>query len=232
MSEKLNTIIVTCDRGETNYLDETVYHLEQQKIQPLFIQHGSDFKGNIRTIWPRSIHQKEFIISILPGSNATEFMKSDIRHRHNTNYAAAFLLGDIQKDALILEDDVVCCKNLQEQLKALYWLIAHRKVTHYIIALYSCVKWPLSAQNLNEYQVEKFFGLQAMLYSANLRQVFHDAHLKYCDQEPADFITRIVAKEQNLPILATTFSLFQHIGKQTTGLGAFHQTGNFLDGKN
>ncbi len=232
MIDKLNTIIVTCDREDNNYLAKTVCDLEEQKTYPLFIQHGSKTGKNINAIKANANEDRYLKISPLPESITPEFMNSDIRHRHNSNYAAAFLLGDMSKDALILEDDVHPCRNLQEQMKALYWLIGQRKLDRYIVALYSCTQWPLSAQNLNEYTIDKFFGLQAMLYSANLRQVFHDAHLEYRDEQPADYITRIVAKEQNLPILATTFSLFQHIGKQTTGLGDFHQTRNFLDGTN
>ena len=225
----MDTIIVTCDRTPNNYLWQTVSHLMRQGLSPK-IQHGSFIQNNLQEIPKEDLSRLK--VSILPESTKPEFMELDIRPRHNKNYAAAFLLGDKNTDALILEDDVMPCKNLQKQLDAVYWLIKKHQLDKYAIALYSHYKWPLSAQNLHEYPNSRFFGLQAILYSANVRETFRMAHEALCDKEPADFITRIVAKENGLLLYATTFSLFQHMGQVTTGLGNFHYAENFLDGTN
>lgn len=225
----MDTIIVTCDRSPNNYLAKTVTQLTYQGFFPK-IQHGSVSHSNIDEISESDIEKVE-TFTLLETLNPN-FMAQDIRPRHNKNYAAAFMLGNKDSDALILEDDVMPCQNLKNQLDAVYWLIRQRKLDKYIIALYSHAKWPLCAQSLNLYPLERFFGLQAILYSASIRKIIMRAHEDLCEQQPADFITRIAAKENNIPVFATTFSLFQHIGMMTTGLGVFHSTENFLDSTN
>lgn len=225
----MEPIITTCDRVPVNYLRETVSLLTDQGFSPK-IQNGSLSDNNIKSIFEEDV-PKVTIHQLLEALEPA-FMALDIRPRHNKNYAATFLLAPENEDALILEDDVVPCQNLHKQLEAVNWLITQRKLEKYIIALYSHAKWPLSAQNLNEYPLERFFGLQAMLYSANIKELCNAYHLKYCNEQPADFITRIIAKENSIPVFATTFSLFQHVGTVTTGLGNFHYAQNFLDGTN
>ena len=230
--EKLNVTIYSCDRP-VNFLKQTVDGLIAESMPNINVQHGSDTTNNLDELVDReAIHR----IKYLQEASGEKFMEEKIIHRANRNLAQAFLMpdadGGIESDILILEDDVVPCKNLKEQLKAIYWLIQQGGLTKYIVALYNTFQWGPGPQGLMVYPPENFYGLQAVLYSGNIRKKCSKYHFDLCDELPADFVTKRIATEnRDIALVGTRFSLFQHIGSTTTGLGDFHRTINFLDGQ-
>ncbi len=226
--DELSAVIYTCSRKEENYLDKTIDNLYREDVWPI-VSHAGKEANNITQL---STKQKcDMPIFRLPEGETVNFEHEKIIHRANRNLAQAFMLGNLENDVLILEDDVVPCKNLVKQLKAIYWLL--RMVPNcdkYIIALYNTYDWGTGPQGLFHYPVDQFYGLQACIFSSSIRKICSEYHYRMCDELPADFITKVIVKENNVKLLAVRFSLFQHMGAKTTGLGNYHMTANFLDG--
>ena len=230
---KLNFTIYTCNRP-VNFLKQTVEALNEEGVVPN-IQHGSKLVDNLSGIPLPDLG----VIKMLDEVSEPDFADRSVYYKANRNLARAFLMSDstldgqTEKDILILEDDVVPCKNLLEEIRVIYRLIEERRLTKYVIALYSNYEWGPGSQALVSYRSEDFYGLQATIFSGNIRNRCHGYHYKLCNDLTTDFITkRIVEEDKEIPLLASRFSLFQHIGATTSGLGGnFHQTRNFYGQK-
>ena len=231
--KKLNFTIYTSNRP-VNFLKQTVEALNVEGILPN-IQHGSKLDDN----WSGIPLSDLGLIKRLEEVNEPDFGHRSVYYKANRNLARAFLMPDdntveqTDKDILILEDDVVPCKDLQQEIQIIYRLIEESGLTKYVIALYSNYEWGTGPQALMRYKSESFYGLQATIFSGNIRSQCHSYHYKLCNELTTDFITkRIVDEGREITLLASRYSLFQHIGITTSGLGGnFHRTPNFLGQK-
>ena len=152
-----------------------------------------------------------------------------IQHDTKLNYAMTLLYST---DGIIFEDDVIVSKNFPEHLKKVKSLI---QTERYIIALYAYRNWkPKGRFELVNYPFRSFFGLQAMMYDEftkkDLARWLLDGLV--LEDEPHDFAVRTYSKEYDVPLLALNYSLVQHIGYTSSGLGGLdfhHQSPNFVD---
>lgn len=197
----MRATICACDR-EPSYLDTSLSYLPED-TQVVF-QSEKPVEGRI---W-------------------TARMYDDTQHNARFNYAMSIWYSE----GLVLEDDVQVSRNWTQ------WIDEVTSIApdgDYIIALYACYQWRTNGQlDLVPYNIENFYGTQAMLFSESIREKL--AHwiltrLDTEDDEPHDFAIKSFCNEYRVPLYATTYSLAQHIGQVTTGLGHHHQCKNFID---
>lgn len=153
------------------------------------------------------------------------------RHRDSQyNYSQALLNT---KDGLIIEDDIIFCKDFDYHYSQ---ILNNIPAPRYIIALYACYdfKGMRLINNLyNEYPVDDFYGTQAMLFDIHTAREFGEYLAGTIGKEAYDLALKTFIKEINpqVRLYATKYSLVQHIGQVSTGLGCNHQTTNFIDNK-
>lgn len=204
--------IVTCDR-KPSYLEKTVstipldYHIQYLCQGEVELPKSGD---------------------MIPVDK--KYQKDRSRHRDaQYNYSQALLNT---KDGLIIEDDVILSENFDEHLNMIKSKITDER---YAIALYSCYSWynPRKQLILASYPLNKFYGFQAMLYDVETARDFGKYLLDNIGKEPHDIAlaTYIKKVSPQTKLYATSYSLVQHIGDITTGLGAKHKTFNFIDNK-
>lgn len=236
MDEKLKyeAVIVSSHRPQS-YLAKTYNALVQEQLQPK-VQYGS---YNKQTLVNSGIALTENIAFGMVKCNYPEFDECPVFERHNLNVAHALERAVANKDILLLEDDVVPCVNLKHQIECIYNMLQNYNpdCKRYIIALYSTYHWGWGPQALLDYPPQKFYGLQACLISASIRHELSNAHAKN-NTIPADMVTQqyvlnqLTSAPDKVTMFATRYSLFQHIGKQSSiNNNAFHSTINFLDGE-
>lgn len=158
------------------------------------------------------------------------YASDENRHRDATyNYAMAMLSTE---DGLVIEDDVIFCKNFEKIYEALKKQLPEGK---YAIALYSCYNWQLdSGKMLVDYPVDDFYGTQALLYDKETAIGFGEYllhHLDYIGGELWDMALKRYIKEidPDVKLYATRLSLVQHIGNKSSIDTTGHQASNFID---
>lgn len=149
----------------------------------------------------------------------------DVQHNSRLNYAMTVL----HSDGLVIEDDVEICKNFMDRATQ----AVHEMPEPGILALYSAYPWPRSQGKVElfPYPSDKFFGTQAMYYSEEYRVKFAEWVLSrlHIEHEPYDFAVESFCEEFGVPLYGLTYSLVQHMGDVTTGLGYHHRAVNFID---
>lgn len=227
------TVIVASHRP-VSYLKQTYHALIAEGVEPI-IQYGS---FNKETLLDAGLTITEKVKGIV-SCNYPECDELPVFERHNKNVSHALSRALPGKDILLLEDDVVPCVNLIHQIGCIYNMLRtyHADRKKYIIALYNTYYNNWGPQSLLDYPPQKFYGLQACIFSHSVLDELSIKHGRTTDI-PADMVTRQYAIENaghganNLLFVTTRFSLFQHIGRQTSvNNNAFHQAANFLDGE-
>jgi hypothetical protein len=197
--------ILTCDR-QPSYLSDTVATIPQD----YHIQYVS--QGQI--VQPRAG-------DLIPVDK--KYKQDETRHRDSQyNYSIALLNT---KDGLIIEDDVKLSKDFDRNLARIINLIPTER---YAIALYSCYQWQ---ESLAKYPVDMFYGTQAMLYDIQTAREFGDYLVNNIGREPYDLALKTYIKEYDpeVTLYASKYSLVQHIGDISTGLGNGHKAFTFID---
>jgi hypothetical protein len=205
--------ILTCDRTPS-YLTDTVNTIPANyKIQ--YISQGA-------IELPR---EGEILYTERP--YATDLT----RHRDSQyNYAQALLHT---KDGLIAEDDVIFSRDFDYHYSQ---ILNNIPAPRYVVALYACYdfKDALLINNLYaEYTLDAFYGTQAMLFDIHTAREFGEYLMGTIGNEAYDLALKTFIKNINpqVKLYATAYSLVQHIGQVSTGLGHSHQTANFIDTK-
>jgi hypothetical protein len=140
------------------------------------------------------------------------------------NYAETLLHT---RDGLILEDDVIVSKNFMGYVAEVEKLVPDENS---IVALYSLYNRESDNQlRLVPFPVARFANTQAMLYPVWVARAFGQFILDRFSTAPYDMVLRDFCREYNLKIYATNYSLVQHYGIITTGLGLHHRATNFID---
>jgi hypothetical protein len=205
--------ILTCDRSPS-YLTDTVKTIpEEYNIQ--YISQGE-------IVMPKNgeiIHVEK------------AYASDSSRHRDSQyNYAQALLNT---KDGFIIEDDVQFSKDFNNHYEK---VLQNLPSSRYVIALYACYDFwnnPLVNNLFAKYPVDNFYGTQAMLFDIHTAREFGKYLAGTIGKEAYDLALKTFIKEinPNVKLYATKYSLVQHIGQVSTGLGHHHQTANFIDDK-
>ena len=206
--------IMSCYR-EPSYLNSTIESIPSNFDIELFYQ-GNSNEVNIDNIKIYEIKHIADLELVYPNSQF--------------NYASILLRS---KCGLIVEDDVYFSQNFSKYLSILEELLITRGFdanSSYVIALYSCYDWGSENVDLIEYPVESFYATQAMIYSKKTAKEFGHFLMGRIGLEPYDLALKsFIHKNPETKLMASTRSLVQHTGAQTSGLGFFHQTSNFIN---
>jgi hypothetical protein len=201
--------ILTCDRTPS-YLTDTVNTIPTNyKIQYIS-------QGKIEI--PR---EGEILYTERP------YATDPSRHRDSQyNYAQALLHT---KDGFIVEDDVIFSKDFDYYYNQ---ILSNIPAPRYVIALYSCYDFK-DNHLFGEYPIDAFYGTQAMLFDIHTAREFGEYLMGTIGNEAYDLALKTFIKNINpqVKLYATAYSLVQHIGQVSTGLGHNHQTANFIDTK-
>ena len=219
--------IMTCDR-QPSYLSQTLETLPPDFPVELFFQTDSesDINFNGRVVKVDKPYKND----------ATPFRNSQY------NYAKT-LIGSTS--GLIIEDDVRFGKKFGPYLGKIKESIVTNKLERYAIALYSWRNWEYNyklgrhgenpsapVHPLVTYPIDWFWCTQGMLYDLETARKFGEYLLDNIGKEAYDVALRTYIRNvaPSTRLLAATYSLVQHIGVVTTGLGIqFHSTDNFID---
>ncbi len=206
--------IVSCDR-QPSYLKQTVESIPENFNIEIFYQ-GDSRDLNL---------DKCKIIEI-------DYVSDDVYTNAQYNYYNALLRS---KDKFIIEDDVIFSSRFNEFASILFPILENfyneEDTKTFAIALYSCYDWGTTGDIFYiEYPVERFYGLQSMIYSKNFAENFGEHIKNNLGVEPHDFAikTWINSSDEKPNLLASPHSLVQHIGEVSTGLGYCHKAGNFV----
>jgi hypothetical protein len=205
--------IVTCDRNPS-YLHNTVESIPiEYNIQYIT-------QGNVEI--PRA---GQIVRTTKP------YIKQ-IKRSKDAQYNYAIALANTI-DGLIIEDDVIFCKDFDFHLKQ---ALAALPTERYALALYACYDWSETSDFggvLVNYPIDDFYGTQGMIYDIETAREFAQYISENIGQEPYDHALRTFIKSANTSIglYATKHSLIQHIGMISTGLGYGHQCNNYIDNK-
>jgi len=197
--------ILTCDR-QPSYLADTVATIPEEYVIQYIAQ------GQI--VQPRAG-------DLVPVDK--KYKQDPTRHRDSQyNYSIALRQT---VDGLIIEDDVKLSKDFNEHLEKVK---SNIPTSRYAVALYSCYQWN---KDLEKYPIDMFYGTQAMLYDIETARGFGEYLAQNIGKEPYDLALKTYIKEVDPEVIlyATKYSLVQHIGDISTGLGGGHKTGHFID---
>jgi hypothetical protein len=143
----------------------------------------------------------------------------------NSQFNYGQILSNSENE-IILEDDVKICENFEARANEYLAGLEER----YAVALYACYGWAQDSK-LAQYPLHNFYGTQGMVYDKQTRIGFGKYLLDNIGRDPYDLALKKYITEQDTDIVlyATTKSLVQHMGVNTTGLGYHHQAFNFID---
>jgi hypothetical protein len=229
--------IVSCGRAPS-YLYQTLNGFQEPHTSVELIFQGQESLDVVETVLGSKPHPGEPLSETIaalcfnyecdiPRVYRTEKLFSDVQLNGQYNYAEALLHT---RDGLILEDDVQVSKSFMAYVREVEELVPDDKT---IVALYSFY----SAEEANElklvpYPIRVFANTQAMLYPLAIAREFGKYLLDTFGRQPYDMALRSFCLEKRIKLFATNYSLVQHMGNITTGLGYHHQATNFIDDYN
>lgn len=205
--------IVTCDRTPS-YLVDTV--------QAIPAEYNIQYVAQGQIEIPR---EGEVITTTRP------YAEDVTRHRDAQHNYAVALANTV--DGIIIEDDVIFSNHFDYYLKQVLGVVPTER---YAIALYSCYDWSKAFDFggiLVNYPVDLFYAFQGMLYDIETAREFGQYIVENIGKEPHDIALKTFIQTVNTSVglYATKYSLIQHIGDVSTGLGHRHQCFNFIDDK-
>jgi hypothetical protein len=146
----------------------------------------------------------------------------------NAQWHYSYILQNAKhnNDSIILiEDDVKLSKNFNNYIEQVKPELPER----YILALYTPYPHFISSLEIVEYGIDGFYGTQAMMYDIITSEELGKHILENIGKEPYDLAIKTYCKKNNIPLLTLTYSLVEHIGDISTGLGGGHKAGRFID---
>jgi len=154
-----------------------------------------------------------------------------VHKKFNMNFMRYLTSSNFGDDLLYIEDDIKFSNKWYTKLKSYIEILDKEYNENYILSLYA--PWKFHHTKLvDQIPSGHYYGTQAVFiknkYQRSLfDKVLKDGIINY--RHMADILIDEYAKENNIPILALTTSLVQHLGKVSTGLGSFHWTENFKE---
>jgi hypothetical protein len=208
----LHVNIMACE-GRPPYLETTLQSLPSDSDVTVFYQYETTPLGRSDV---RVVNNKK--VSTLARENAAWHYAHILRH--GTPHG---------QHLLILEDDVQCCRHFDQRVET----IIQQLPTPSITALYACYQWgqPGEPLRLASYPVQDFYGTQAMLFDRTIAPQAADfLEAQMYERAQYDMQLKEVCRQHQVGLYASSYSLVQHIGAETTGMSAYHhQADNFID---
>lgn len=224
-TEEITYAISTVPR-KTNYIDFT--------IQDSGVERFSIFVG-MKDYRYVDKYRQQHNLYIMPSSEWEGIESYNLTRKASYNYWRCLTMGRRTRGGLIVfEDDVKFAKGWKKRFdKALKEAKSIFK-DNFMITLY--VHTPMIPRGYhfgNTYEIydtDSFFGTQAVYFTDRTRMAFAEYLKEKAIDKPGapyDMELRMFCHSSGAKIVATTPSLVQHIGKESTGLGGFHQAAQF-----
>jgi hypothetical protein len=201
-----------------DYLLKTIDSIDKSNKIVLFFQQYS--KGLIGI----GLTPEQFRINSILIINKTLYTEVQL----NAQWHYSYILQNAKhnNDSIILiEDDVIVSKKFNQYIEQIKSELPER----YILALYTPSPHFISNLQLIEYGIANFYGTQAMMYDIITAEELGKHILENIGKEPYDLAIKTYCKKNNIPLLTLTYSLVEHIGDISTGLGGGHKAGRFID---
>ncbi len=236
MLDDFDVVVCTIWR-EGNYLEQTLSNLTVERPLradlPVSLVLGSPLSGYVDQY--RQVSGVS-VVDMGPSTGAW-IERLPLRHRATWNYYRCLTQpASTARGTLVIEDDVRFAQGWLARLAVTLAALEASSVEDFVLSLYCPSDFPLAGYFRGELSVEYplgwFYGTQAVYYTAKTRQGF-GAYLKkhgvVANREPYDVLLWQYLSEAGLPLLATAPSLVQHRGKQSTGLGGWHEPPCFFE---
>lgn len=226
-TEEITYSISTVPR-KANYIDRTIANSYTDKNFSIFVGE-KDYRYVDK-------YRDRHNVYIMPSSEWVNIEGFDIARRASYNYWRCLSMGRRTKGGLIVfEDDIQFAQGWEKRFhKALAaskgWFGDNFVLTLYVHA--PMIRRGYEFGNVCEvYDIDAFFGTQAVYFTDKSRMGFakylHDNAIKR-QGAPYDMELRMFCHSTGTKIIATTPSLVQHVGRESTGLGGFHQAEQFF----
>lgn len=159
-----------------------------------------------------------------------------IHHRSIWNYWRGVTLcreRTDRKGLLLLEDDILPAVGWEQRFQETVAAIESAIGRNYCLALYTPHHLPPTdkAGTYAPYPLKTFFGTQGMYYPEHVRAGFAEFLWHYGVEEnaaPYDILLKGYLQETNIPLFTTFPSLFEHVGKRSSGLAQFHHRASYF----
>lgn len=169
-------------------------------------------------------------LRIIEADEEWELLKQEpVRRRASWNYWRCLALQPLDRDLLLLEDDIQFAQGWLSRFLDTTAVINARYGCGYVLSLYSahpfCGYAYAGGAMYAEFPPQSFYGTQATYYPAAIRTGFAQYLRKHgVDEfrEPYDLLLGRYVAENRHRLIVTAPSLVQHIGEETTGLGSFY----------
>lgn len=202
-----------------DYLPKTIETIDKDNHITIFYQHSSDNDIVGIGLTPEEFRQSSVLIF-----NKKIYQEVQL----NAQWHYSYILKNAKTDnnsIIIAEDDIQFSKNFNQYFDEIKKDLPER----YILALYSPYPHFSSQLEIIEQEVEAFYGTQLMIYDTQTAFELSEHISENLGKEPYDLAIKTFVKKTNIPFLRTTFSLCEHIGEVSTGLGGGHKAGRFID---
>ncbi len=231
--DKINLVITTVSRPES-YLESTLHSLSCE--YPFHPQHPvSLMVGSPETAYLAPYRSQPGITIVEMGPNAWAWIKNNsLRHRATWNYHRCLMQSSGgERGTLVLEDDVRFACGWRRRLDTTIAALEDRFGSRFVLTIYAPWKYRQKESHLYaEYPRENFTGTQGVYYPAKMRQEFAK-YLKVKgvigNKNHYDYLLRDFLIQEDIPLFATSPSLIQHMGRNTTGLGVWHEAPGFVE---
>jgi len=229
----INIAMTTVWRKE-NYLDATLSSLFVEyppcHDQPISLVIGS----------PRTEHLVRYrsisgIAIIERGPHAWSWIKNtDVRNKATWNYYRCLTQCDLgTRGSLIVEDDVRFACGWRHRLDITLAALENKFGSDFVLTIYDGYGWyPEESCLYAVYPHASFAGTQGVYYPARVREgcaKYLRRHGVISNEDHYDYLLRDYLLQEGLPLFATVPSLIQHVGRNTTGVGSWHEAPKFLE---
>lgn len=231
--ENINLAVTTVWREE-NYLDATLKSLSTE------CSTHDDPPVNLVVGSPQAEHLTRYrslpgIIVDEMGLHTWSWIKNnDVRHRATWNYYRCLTqCGAGERGSLVLEDDVKFACGWRRRLDVTLVALEAKFGSEFVLTIYDPYSWePKESPLYAEYPRQFFAGTQGVYYPASVRQ----GYAKYLrwhgvigNKDHYDYLLRDYLIQEDIPLFAAAPSLIQHMGRNTTGVGAWHEAPGFIE---
>ena len=159
----------------------------------------------------------------------------DLRQRASWNYWRCLTQGIKHNNGVIVfEDDVKFAKGWRKRLEKTIDQIERLYAQDYVLSMYAC--YPFSGYRhgllYENYSIPGFYGTQGMYFTEKTRLGYGEYIKQYgvdSYHTPYDLLLKEYLNKNHIKLFATTPSIVQHMGANTTGLGHFHQATYYLE---
>ena len=234
--DRINLVVSTIWR-EGNYLDSTLNSLREE--YPVGPNHSlSLVAGSPVTTHLDCYRSHPGITVVEMGPNTWSWIKNNrILHRAAWNYYRCLTQPFAgERGTLVIEDDIRFARGWWMRLESILVALEEHHGTDFVLALYAPWFFPQEGyqhgQLYVEYPLKKFYGTQAIYYTAKTRQGFAKylkIHGVVALENIYDFLLREYLLQSGLPLFAAAPSLVQHIGERSAIGGTRHTVPGFVE---